>query len=116
MENKAIEKAAQSPFAIVIGILAGLILNEFIKKASTALTYVTGLDLLVPKVLVVFAASLWVFYTIYGTITWLMFVEYSPRRAGLPSSYPKLIFLRFLEFLPFLCLHNIFHTGLAQYA
>jgi hypothetical protein len=62
---------------------------------------------LLAKIVVVCVGGFWIFYTIYGTISWLMLIEYNPRIAGLPKSYPKMIFLRFLEFLPFICLYDI---------
>lgn len=101
------EKIMQSPFSFIIGFLSSLILNEFIKKVSTSILADSTIETLAAKIIIVCLGGFWIFYTIYGTISWLMFIEYSPRAAGLPPSYPKMIFLRFLEFLPFICLYDI---------
>lgn len=101
------DKIMESPFSLILGFLSGLVLNEFIIKASTSLLRVSSRDTLLAQTLVICLGGFWIFYTIYGTVSWLMLTEYNPKVAGLPRCYPKMIFVRFLEFLPFIGLHNI---------
>jgi hypothetical protein len=111
-EKKLMDKGIKSPFTLIFGILASLVIGDYFKNSSTAIASSTSILNAIPIILVAIISGAWIFYTLYGTVVWLMVTEHKPREVGLPTSgiFVKMLLLRFLEFLPFICLYDIVNT------
>lgn len=109
MSNGNFGKVMQSPFSTMFGFLASLISNNFVEKASSHIFEHDSIDLIIINSGIVLISGFWFFYIIYGTLSWLLFTEYDPGKSGFPPSLPKMLILRFLEFIPFIWLYDIIH-------
>jgi hypothetical protein len=101
------EKAMQSPFSLIFGFISSLISTNFIRAASSSIFRYDEFPLIINQIIIVILCGFWFFYIIYGTVVWLLFTEYKPYEAKIPPSLQTMIFLRFLEFIPFIWLYDI---------
>lgn len=89
----------ETPMRVVFGIVAALIIEEFIKNSSQALQ--TNFWANFWQILL---AAWWLFYIIYGTFVALLHPENKSNNSG---TFLKTLLWRFIEFLSFIFLYDI---------